>query len=217
MKPRISSNPEFPLTPILPSFLAPRRSLLHTSFRQNSPMVITRKIMARLSAGEILDELLTYEAMRDIPDESHGPYTVRVLLEDGWTWSPDTVFDQYRQVVYKGPITLCCYCCWMNTSSGESLEGYQMASFLARDTSLRCARHGDGDDSWYVYGTFEPPDEGGGFFTVQTLVETLHKFGNATWTREEGCLCAITNNDKHLLIDALTGEEVVAYEVGHDT
>ena len=175
--------------------------------------------MARLSAGEILDELLTYEAMGDISEgESSGPQMPmnQPYNPPVWKWRRwRSRFDKYRQVVYKGPITLSFYCCWMNTSSGESLEGYQMASFLAQDTSLRCAQDGDGD--WHVYGTFEPPDEGGGFFTVQTLVETLHKFGNATWTREEGCLCAITNNDKHLLIDALTGEEVVAYEVGHDT
>ena len=175
--------------------------------------------MARLSAGEILDELLTYEAMGDISEgESSGPQMPmnQPYNPPVWKWRRwRSRFDKYRQVVYKGPITLSFYCCWMNTSSGESLEGYQMASFLAQDTSLRCAQDGDGD--WHVYGTFEPPDEGGGFFTVQTLVETLEKFGDATWDREEGCLNAITNDDKHLLIDALTGEEVVAYGVGYDT
>ena len=176
--------------------------------------------MARLSAGEILDELLTYEAMCDISEGEDGgppmpmnqPYNPPV-----WKWRRwRSRFDKYRQVVYKGPITLCCYCCWMNTSSGETLEGYQMASFLARDTSLRCARDGDGD--WYVYGTFEAPGEDG-FFTVQTFIETLDKFDHSTRDREDDiCLNFSRPNDrKHLLIDALTGEEVVAFEISHST
>jgi len=158
-------------------------------------MVVTRKMAyagpgaaQRLSAGEILDELLTDEAMC----EACGNQDV----------------DQYRQVVYKGPLTLSCSC-W---------RGYQEASSFARDTSLRCARDGDRDDSWYVYGTFEAPGEDG-FFTVQTFIETLDEFDHSTRDREEDiCLNFSRPNDrKHLLIDALTGEEVVAFQISHDT
>ena len=162
-------------------------------------MVVTRKMAyagpgaaQRLSAGEILDELLTDEAMC----EACGNQDV----------------DQYRQVVYKGPtITLSYYCITHET-----------ASFLARDTSFRCARDAGGDcdeaDDWYVYGTFEAPGEDG-FFTVQTFIETLDKFDHSTRDREDDiCLNFSRPNDrKHLLIDALTGEEVVAFEISHST
>ena len=162
-------------------------------------MVITRKMAQRLSAGEILDELLTEQAYEDIKEN----------IFDG------TVIDKYRQVVYKGPLTLSYFCRGMNTSSGEYLEGYQQASFsAARDTSLRCAREKNAihPDSWYLYCTVEAPDEDG-FFTVQTFIETLEPF-----EQEHACINFNKPNDrKHLLIDALTGDEVVAYEIYYDT
>ncbi|XRB19458.1 hypothetical protein RI054_21g93040 [Pseudoscourfieldia marina] len=182
-------------------------------------MVITRKMAQRLSAGEILDELLTYEAMGEIMSgESSGPpmpmnqpYNPPV-----WKWRRwRSRFDQYRQVVYKGPITLSCY---YNPAYDVSLDNPdETASFLARDDddSLRFARDAIHPDSWYLYyGTFEPPDEGDGFFTVQTLIETLQK----NFESEHTSICFDKpNDDKHLLIDALTGEEVVAFRVFQET